>query len=54
MLRLMIMALGLAIICFGCSPNPHIIIQTRLGDMEIELYTGSAPGHVANFLKLVE
>jgi len=32
--------------------TPHVIISTRLGEIEIELLPGKAPGHVENFLKL--
>ncbi len=54
MRRLLLLVFGIVIMCFSCSPNPHLVIQTRLGDIEIELYLRSAPGHVANFLKLVD
>jgi peptidyl-prolyl cis-trans isomerase A (cyclophilin A) len=33
--------------------NPHIEIQTRLGDIEIELFADKAPKTVANFLSHV-
>jgi peptidyl-prolyl cis-trans isomerase B (cyclophilin B) len=39
---------------FSCSPNPHVVIQTRIGEIEIELYRDTAPGHVENFIKLVD
>jgi peptidyl-prolyl cis-trans isomerase B (cyclophilin B) len=32
--------------------TPHVIISTRLGEIEIEFLPGKAPGHVENFLKL--
>jgi peptidyl-prolyl cis-trans isomerase A (cyclophilin A) len=34
--------------------NPHLEIQTKLGDIEIELYPGQAPKSVAAFLSYVE
>jgi cyclophilin family peptidyl-prolyl cis-trans isomerase len=54
MQRLFILILGIVMMSFSCSPDPHVVIQTRLGDIEIELYPGSAPDHAANFLKLVD
>jgi peptidyl-prolyl cis-trans isomerase A (cyclophilin A) len=33
---------------------PHVVVQTELGDIEIEVDTGRAPGTAANFLKYVE
>jgi len=41
----------------GCSTqydNPHIEIQTKLGDIEVELYPKQAPKTVAAFLKYVK
>jgi len=54
MFRMMMSTLGMAFICFGCTHNPQVMIQTRLGEIEIELYADAAPGHVTNFLKLVD
>jgi len=34
--------------------KPHVVIHTRLGEIEIELDPAAAPGHVENFLKLTE
>lgn len=42
---------------FACKPhydNPHILIETSVGDIEIELYPGKAPKSVAAFLKNVD
>ena len=40
------------------DPKPpkllHVLIQTDLGDIEVELYPASAPNTVANFLKYVD
>ncbi|HRH48768.1 MAG TPA: peptidylprolyl isomerase [Panacibacter sp.] len=51
----------LAVIFFcaitACSPkykNPHIEIQTRRGDIEIELYPDQAPVTVAAFLSYID
>ncbi len=33
---------------------PTAIINTDLGDIEVELWNDVAPGHVENFLKLVK
>lgn len=41
--------------CTGTKyKNPHIQIQTRLGDIEIELLPGQAPKTVAAFLSYVD
>ncbi len=34
--------------------SPHVVIQTELGDIEIEVDTVRAPGTAANFLKYVD
>ena len=34
--------------------NPHVIIQTRLGDIEVELFADKAPKTVAAFLSSVD
>jgi peptidyl-prolyl cis-trans isomerase A (cyclophilin A) len=33
---------------------PHVVVQTEMGDIEIEVDTGRAPGTAANFLKYVD
>jgi peptidyl-prolyl cis-trans isomerase B (cyclophilin B) len=33
-------------------PAPHAVIETRFGEMEIELLPDKAPGHVKNFTDL--
>ena len=33
---------------------PHVVVQTELGDIEIEVDTARAPGTSANFLKYVD
>lgn len=43
--------------CVGCRPhydNPHIRIETSVGDIEIELYPTKAPKSVAAFLKNID
>lgn len=45
------------VILNGCKPkykNPHIEIQTSVGEIEVELYPEQAPKSVAAFLKNVE
>lgn len=46
------------VMLFACSSpdhkNPHVIIETRQGDIEIELYPGQAPKSVAAFLTYVK
>ena len=46
------------LVLISCSSNkyknPHIEIQTRLGDIEVELYADKAPKSVAAFLSYVD
>jgi peptidyl-prolyl cis-trans isomerase A (cyclophilin A) len=46
------------LVIISCSSNkyknPHIEIQTRLGDIEVELYPDKAPKSVAAFLSYVD
>lgn len=50
----------LILICLlsSCShpkyKNPHVIIQTKFGDIEVELYLDKAPKSVAAFLSYVD
>jgi peptidyl-prolyl cis-trans isomerase A (cyclophilin A) len=48
----------LAVLSMACSSrndkNPHVEIQTKIGDIEIELYPGQAPKTVAAFLSYIE
>ena len=45
-------------ILLSCSEskysNPHVVIQTRLGDIELELYRDKAPKTVSAFLMFVD
>jgi cyclophilin family peptidyl-prolyl cis-trans isomerase len=34
------------------DPNPHVVIETKFGSIELELLPDKAPGHVKNFLDL--
>jgi peptidyl-prolyl cis-trans isomerase A (cyclophilin A) len=47
-----------AIIFLSCSSkktgNPHVIIQTKFGDIEVELFPKQAPKSVAAFLSYVD
>jgi cyclophilin family peptidyl-prolyl cis-trans isomerase len=46
--------LGIIIIAaIGCSYNPHVVIITNVGEIEIELFTSATPIHTENFMKLV-
>ncbi|OGT19637.1 MAG: hypothetical protein A2V90_04050 [Gammaproteobacteria bacterium RBG_16_57_12] len=38
----------------GETPNPHVILQTTQGSIELELYPDKAPKTVANFLTYVK
>jgi peptidyl-prolyl cis-trans isomerase A (cyclophilin A) len=47
----------ISLLIASCSTkykNPHIEIQTKLGDIEVELYPDQAPGTVAAFLTYVK
>ncbi len=52
--QLSILVLAMAFQFLGCGDNKEVVvIETRLGNMELELYD-STPKHKENFLKLVE
>lgn len=52
--QLSILVLAMAFQFLGCGDNEEVVvIETRLGNMELELYD-STPKHKENFLKLVE
>lgn len=36
-----------------CTYNPHVVIITNLGEIEIELFMSETPKHAQNFIKLV-
>src|SRR5215831_19487384 len=41
----------------ACAPkykNPHVVIETKFGDIELELYPNQAPKTVAAFLKYID
>lgn len=47
----------LAVIVFSCQEkykNPHVLIETQLGDIEVELFPEKAPATVAAFLSYVD
>ena len=49
--------LFILICCWSCRPayeNPHIIIETEHGTIELELYPKQAPKTVAAFLRFVD
>jgi peptidyl-prolyl cis-trans isomerase A (cyclophilin A) len=47
-----------AVLAFACSSpkfkNPHIVIETKIGDIEVELYAGQAPKSVGAFLSYID
>jgi peptidyl-prolyl cis-trans isomerase A (cyclophilin A) len=53
-----IVCLLIVCVCLGCGrkkyKNPHIEIQTRQGDIEVELFPDKAPKTVAAFLSYVD
>ena len=50
--------LVLSLIFFACShakyKNPHVLIATAYGDVEVELFSGKSPKTVAAFLSYVD
>jgi peptidyl-prolyl cis-trans isomerase A (cyclophilin A) len=48
----------MAVLAFACSSpkskNPHIVIETKIGDIEIELYPGQAPKTAGAFLSYID
>jgi len=39
-------------LCFSGDVHPHVIINTKFGNIKIELLPEAAPNHVRNFIKL--
>lgn len=54
MLFSMIVAAGLLAGCGNKYENPHVEIQTKLGDIEVELYPDKAPKTTAAFLSYIK
>ncbi|WP_205511665.1 peptidylprolyl isomerase [Longitalea arenae] len=57
MRKLYLLILTISLMMAACGPrykNPHIEIQTKLGDIEVELYPDQAPKTVAAFLSYVK
>lgn len=51
--------LSLVLLFFACkeqsvSGNPHVVIQTKYGEIELELYADKAPATTAAFLSYVD
>ena len=46
--------LCLLLSCSSRQANPHVMIQTKQGDIEVELYPDQAPKSVAAFLSYVD
>jgi peptidyl-prolyl cis-trans isomerase A (cyclophilin A) len=44
----------LAVCCSPAYKNPHVLMETKLGDIEIELYPKQAPKSVAAFLSYID
>jgi peptidyl-prolyl cis-trans isomerase A (cyclophilin A) len=53
-----VILVALLLVLISCSSkkykNPHVEIQTRLGDIEVELYPDKAPKSVAGFLSYID
>lgn len=53
--RLFILVLFFSVLIFGGSgENPHVVIQTELGDITVEIYDKDAPITASNFLRYVD
>jgi len=49
------LVLFLSVLIFGGgSENPHVVIQTELGDITVEIYEKAAPVTASNFLRYVD
>lgn len=56
-MRRIILFVVLAVLAAACKPkysNPHVLIQTNAGDIEVELYPSQAPKSVAAFLSYAD
>ena len=54
-MRSLWLVLSVAVVLCGCSrQNPRVLIKTRLGDIEVEVYETDAPITASNFLKYAE
>jgi len=57
-MRFLLALITFALLITSCTnkkyKNPHVEIQTRLGDIELELYPDKAPKSVAAFLSYVD
>lgn len=56
MMRTLLMYMGFALLlaCSGGAKTSHVVLQTTLGDIEIEIYNDRAPLSAANFLYYVD
>jgi peptidyl-prolyl cis-trans isomerase A (cyclophilin A) len=56
MMRAMVRVLMLMTLCWpaaGQAQNPHVVLHTQMGDIELELDAVHAPATVANFLRYI-
>ena len=57
-MRYFYLSLAVLCLCISCShrkyKNPHVEIQTRSGDIEVELFSDNAPKSVAAFLSFID
>lgn len=49
-----ISVISLLFFAAACGGNPHVVIVTNKGEIEVELYESEAPKHTENFVKLVD
>jgi peptidyl-prolyl cis-trans isomerase A (cyclophilin A) len=56
-MRIFSILAGVALLCMACgggSSPDHVVIQTRLGDIEVQLFPDKAPLTTAAFLRYVD
>jgi peptidyl-prolyl cis-trans isomerase A (cyclophilin A) len=57
-MRHLFLFVAVVCVCISCSTkkykNPHVQIQTRSGDIEVELFPANAPKSVAAFLSYID
>ena len=53
MKRLLLTVVLFSLLNVYCTSNPHVVIITNMGEIEIELFASETPKHAENFITLV-
>ncbi|TFH00860.1 MAG: peptidylprolyl isomerase, partial [Calditrichales bacterium] len=53
MRKILLLLVFIPLVFIQCASNPHVVIVTNMGEIEIELNREEAPKHADNFMKLV-